>query len=145
MNTMTKKWTLLMLAVLTLVMSIFVPLNKASAATTYNNTNRANLYASVSSNGRLSASLSVLGIKGITTKIEVSLYVEKRILGLFWSRVDIGCDDNVWEDSTTNYYYNNTFSCDLSSTGTYRVTVTYTVSGTGGASDVITKTDTVTY
>lgn len=134
-----------MLAVLTLVMSIFVPLNKASAATTYNNTNRANLYASVSSNGRLSASLSVLGIKGITTKIEVSLYVEKRILGLFWSRVDIGCDDNVWEDSTTNYYYNNTFSCDLSSTGTYRVTVTYTVSGTGGASDVITKTDTVTY
>lgn len=142
---MTKKGTLLMLAMLTLVMSIFVPLNKASAATTYNNTTKATLSASIESTGCLSASLYVMGIKGKTTSIDVSLYVEKRILGVFWSRIDIGCTNNIWHDSTTNYYYTHIFSHNLNSTGTYRVTVTYTVSGTGGSSDVITLTDTVTY
>ncbi len=145
MNTMTKKGSMLVLALLMMIMSVYVPFKQAEAATTYNNTTSASLSGSVNANGRLTASLYVLGIKGKTTRIETSLYVEKRILGIFWSRVDIGCEDNIWHDSVTNYYYSNSFCCDLSSTGTYRVTVTYTVSGSGGASDVITKTCTVTY
>ena len=133
------------LALLSLVMGVIVPLRKAEAATTYNNTTAAHLYCSVNSSGTLQATMSVTGIKGKTSGIAVELYVEKRILGLFWKKVDIGCPNNIWTDSTSNYYYSHVFSHTLTSTGTYRVTVTYTVSGSGGADDVITMTDTVTY
>lgn len=145
MNTMQKRGIVTMLVMIMLAMSIIMPMKKAEAATMYNNTNQASLSADVNTNGKLNASLTVLGMKGKTTSIGTSLYVERRILGLFWTRVDIGCENNVWTDFTTNYYYYNTFSCNLSQTGTYRVTVTYTVSGSGGADDVITLTDTVTY
>ena len=133
------------LALLTLVMGLIVPLRKAEAATTYNNTTNATLNCSVNTSGLLQVSMSVTGIKGKTSGIAVELYVEKRILGIFWKKVDIGCPNNIWTDSTTNYYYSHVFSHSLTSTGTYRVTVTYTVSGSGGADDVIPMTDTVTY
>lgn len=145
MNTMTKRGTMFALALLMLVMSIFVPQNTAKAAMMYNNTNSASMLVSINTSGMLSAKLNVMGMNGKTTRIETSLYVEKKILGLFWTRVDIGYSDNTWHDTTTNYYYSHTFSCNLNSTGTYRVTVTYTVSGNGGNNDVITITDTATY
>ena len=99
----------------------------------------------INTNGELEVPMYVSGIKGRTTRIETSLYVEKRILGIFWHRVDIGCTDNVWHDSVTGYYYSNMFTHDLNTTGTYRVTVTFTVSGSGGSDDVITIRDTATY
>ena len=133
------------LAVLLLAMSIYVPLNKAAAATTYNNTTNTGLTCSISSAGRLTANLLVTGIKGRTTRIQAELYVEKRFLLVFWSRVAIGYPNDLWTDSVNSYNYSNTFSTDLSSTGTYRVTVTYTVSGTGGADDIITMTQIETY
>ncbi|GEM_PF-1369972 len=145
MNTMTKKGTLLMLAVLTLVMSIFVPLNKTSAATMYNNTTTASISTTVKSGGVLSVSLSVVGIKSKTTRIGTELYVEKKLILGIWIPVAIGCPNNVWTDSVNNFYYSNIFATQLSATGTYRVTVTYSVSGSGGVDDIITCTDTVTY
>ena len=145
MYSMVKRVSVFALALLTLVMGVVVPAKRATAATLYNNTSSANLTVNIDSNGKLFAYLSVVGINGQTKKIEVSLYVEKKILGLFWSRVDIDNDDDTWYDSSTSYYYSNTFSHNFSSTGTYRVTVTYTVSGTGGPNDVITKTATATY
>ena len=140
-----KRFPTLLLALLLLAMSIAVPLKKARAAITYNNTASATLNCSVSSGGQLSAKLNVTGFNGTTSRISVELYVEKRVLLVFWSRVDIGCPNNVWTDAVNSYKYSNTFTTNLSSTGTYRVTVTYTVSGSGGADDVITKTQTVTY
>ncbi|MBR4636366.1 MAG: hypothetical protein IKO51_08400 [Clostridia bacterium] len=140
-----KRFCTLALTLLLLAMSIAVPIKKASAAIMYNNVNQATLNCSVSSSGQLSADLLVTGIKGKTTRIEVELYVEKRFLLVFWSRVDIGCPNNVWTDAVNAVNYSHTFSTSLSSTGTYRTTVTYTVSGTGGSADVITLTDTVTY
>lgn len=145
MTTITKRGTVFAIALLMLVMSIFVPMRKAKAAMMYNNLTSANIYCSVNSSGELQALLSVSGIKGRTTQIHVELYVEKKILGLFWSRVDIGYTNNVWVDSTTNHTYSHSFITSLPSTGTYRTTVTFTVSGTGGSDDVIVKTDTVTH
>lgn len=145
MYTLTKKVTVFALALLMLVMSVLVPMKKAEAAMMYNNTYDADLFCTINSSGQLQASLSVTGYKSKTTHISVELYVEKKVLGLFWSRVDIGYTNNVWTDSTTNYRYSNSFTTNLSSTGTYRVTVTYTVSGTGGVSDIIVKTSTVSY
>ncbi|MBQ1684148.1 MAG: hypothetical protein II072_01390 [Clostridia bacterium] len=140
-----KRFCTVVLTLVLLVMSIYVPLHKASAAITYNNTLSATLNCSVSSTGRLNANMLVTGMSGITKTIQIELYVEKRFLLVFWSRVDIGFPNNVWTDSVNGFLYNNAFHTDLSSTGTYRTTVTYTVSGIGGADDVITMTDTVTY
>ena len=134
-----------MLVMIMLVMSIIVPIKKADAATMYNNTTLASAVPSVNSSGQLDVVLSVDGIKGKTNRIEVELYVEKRILGIFWTKVDIGYPNNIWTDAVNNYMYRNTFSMLLPSTGTFRVTVTYTVSGTGGMSDIITCTGTVNY
>ena len=145
MYTLTKKATVFALALLMLVMSVFVPMKKAEAAMMYNNTSSATARCSIDSNGNLSVALKVTGYSGITQRIEVALYVEKRVLGIFWSRVDIGCPNNIWTDSKTGYTYTNTFSHHLGSTGTFRVNVTFTVSGTGGSNDIITKTETISY
>ena len=145
MYSMVKRVSVFALALLTLVMGIVVPFRRAEAATTYNNTIQATLNCSIGTNGKLNAVLGVTGIKGKTTHVSVALYVEKRILGVFWSKVDIGCDNNTWTDSYYGYSYDNTFRTDISSSGTYRVTVTYTVSGSGGSDDIITMTDIVTY
>lgn len=117
----------------------------AKAATTYYNTSSASISSYVDSNGKLHSILIVAGIKGITTQIEADLYVEKRVLGIFWTRVDIGYTNNIWHDSTTSFHFYNEFITQLPSTGTYRVNVTYTVSGTGGSADIIPKTNNVTY
>lgn len=145
MKTNTKSFVTLFLALLLLAMSIAVPFTKASAAITYNNTFDTDLQCSVNSNGKLSADLTVTGIKGKTNRIEVELYVEKRFLLVFWTKVDIGYPNNVWTDAVNAVNYSHTFTTNLNSTGTYRTTVTYTVSGSGGTADVITKTATVNY
>ncbi len=145
MNTWTKRGTIIMLAALMLVMGIAVPFRNAEAAMTYNNTTDAYLSAGVDTNGNLEAILLVNGSYGITSCIEADLYVERKNWGLFWTMVDIGYNNNVWHDSTTSYLYHNVFSTNLISTGTYRVTVTYTVHGSGGSNDVIIKTATINY
>ncbi|MCR5610726.1 MAG: hypothetical protein K6F68_02715 [Clostridiales bacterium] len=137
------------LCMILLLCTVFVGMagyhRRANAAVTLHNTAVASIDCGINSSGKLSALLSVYGIKNVTTLIEADLYVEKRILGIFWTRVDIGYTNNVWHDSVTGYIYTNSFDHQLSTTGTYRVTVTYTVSGTGGSPDVITMTETKTY
>lgn len=145
MESMFKRVTVFVLALLTFVMFGVFPFSKASAAVMYSNTMSATMRSQIDSDGNLSTALKVTGYKGITTRIEVELYVEKKVLGLFWSRVNIGGANNTWTDSINSYIYTNTFGYHLTSTGTYRVTVTYTVHGSGGADDVITLTETATY
>ena len=145
MKTVIKRSAVLAVAVLMLAMSVLVPVNKASAAVTYNNTIAAYLSADVDQGGNLNVSMTAYGKEGKTTRIEVSLTVERRFMFVIWVPVDLGTENNVWTDYTTQYYYSHLFSTHLSSNGTYRVTVVYTVSGTGGPDDVITKTSTVTY
>lgn len=138
-----------LLCMILLLCTVFVSMagyhRTAKAAVTLNNTASSSLSCSISSTGKLTAVLSVYGFKNITTSIQADLYLEKRILGIFWKRVDIGYTNNVWHDSVTGYIFYNTFDHQLASTGTYRVTVTYTVSGSGGSPDVITMTETKTY
>ena len=140
-----KRIIILGMTFLTLISSLIVPRRISKAAITFNNTISASMDCDVTTNGNLIVVMDVLGISGTTTQISVELYVEKRILGIFWKKVDIGCANNTWTDSTASYTYSNICSFQLNSTGTYRVTVTYTVSGSGGTPDVITVRDTVTY
>ena len=45
------------------------------------------------------------GIREKTTKGEITTYVEKRTLGFFWTRVDIGQPNNQWYDVVYDYMY----------------------------------------
>ena len=64
----------------------------------FNNTITANSVASISDGGLLTITNKYQGIKGTTTKGEITTYVEKKTMGFFWTRVDIGQPDNQWHD-----------------------------------------------
>lgn len=123
----------------------------ASAATQeevmplYNNVSKAELDASISSSGKMTITYSYTGSSSVTTKAEVTIYIEKKTLGMFWSRVDIGTTDNEWVQIIYNYKYSGTKTFQLSASGTYRVTAKFKISGTGGSADEIKKQVKVSY
>lgn len=134
------------LQVVLLFMSLIFSVSAAGEITPYyNNVVNVRTTASVSESGILTIRNTYTGSQGKTTQAVITTYVEKKVLGLFWTRVDLGITDDQWVDTIYNYTYNGTHSVQLESTGTYRVTATYVISGTGGAADEIEKTYEVTY
>ena len=113
--------------------------------TRYNNTVMASSVASISESGLLTVANQYQGIRGKTTKGEITTYIEKKILGLFWTQVNIGEPNNQWIDVVYNYMYFGNHTFQLSSHGTYRITVVYVISGSGGDPDTITQRITKTY
>ncbi len=91
----------------------------------------------ISSSGKATVQVEYSGIKGTTTKVTSTIYLQKKILGLFWSTVDIGTANDQWVDSSTSYegIFRHTFQ--LESTGTYRAVFKVVFSGSGGPDDVI--------
>lgn len=138
-----------MLAMLQVILLFFGLISSVSAAGEitpyYNNVMTVRTTATISESGLLTIKNSYTGIQGETTKAVITTYVEKKILGLFWSRVDLGITDDQWVDTIYNYTYSGTHSVQLESTGTYRITATFIISGTGGAADEIEKTYEATY
>ena len=91
----------------------------------------------ISSSGLSEVSVSYYGIKNVTTKVAVTTYIQKRTLGLFWTKVDIGTANNQWVDTSTElsgYFIHKT---QLKSKGTYRVVIKIVFSGSGGSDDII--------
>lgn len=112
----------------------------------YNNVIKAETQATVSGDGMLTVRLTFTGIQGVTTGADITTYVEKKVLGLFWTRVEISSNyDNAWHNTVASYRYDGIRQFQLTETGTYRVTSEYVISGTGGAADEITATAQVTY
>ena len=56
------------------------------------------------------------------TRVDVSAYVEKRTLLLFWNKVDIGQPNDEWTDTCYGLSGTAYFSAQLPASGTYRVT-----------------------
>lgn len=137
-----KKLVSLILANVLLLLIVFVPANAAvqdEIAPCYNNVVSVSSVASVSSTGVLKVTNSYNGDSSVTSKAVITTYIEKKTLGIFWSRVDIGQTNDEWVDTIYNYKYSGSHSVQLPSTGTYRVTVEYVIYGSGGAADTITK------
>ena len=128
--------------VLVLCMAM-IPMYSASAATPdevmpcYNNTASTTTAMSINSTGKMTITYQYSGFESITTKAVITTYIEKKTLGLFWTRVDIGETDNQWVDTINSYRYSATRTGQLPSSGTYRVTVVYKIYGSGGSADVI--------
>lgn len=137
-----KKLVSLILANIFLLLIVFVPAKAAvqeEIAPCYNNVLTANSTATISSSGVITVKNTYTGSQSVTTKAVITTYIEKRTLGIFWSRVDIGQTNDEWVDTIYNYKYSGSHSAQLPSTGTYRVTVEYVIYGSGGAADTITK------
>lgn len=74
------------------------------------------------------------GYRGITTSITVETRIE-RLSGSSWVQVE----GASWTNTSTLYYCASDHSIQLPARGTYKAVVTYTVAGSGGATDVITR------
>lgn len=141
---MKKQIKRMFVAILVLCLSI-VPLCPVSAAVAseneimpcYNNTNSASATMSISDSGKMTINYRYTGYSGVTTKAVITTYIEKRTLGLFWTRVDNGQTDKQWVDTVNDYRYSGSRTYQLSSTGTYRVTINYKIYGSGGSADEI--------
>ena len=110
----------------------------------YNNAIWANSSANVSSTGILTVK-NTYSAQSTTTKVVITTYIEKRVLGIFWSKVDIGTSNDEWIDTVYTTNYSGSHSHQLEKNGTYRVTVEYVFYGTSGYTDTIEKEIEKTY
>lgn len=111
----------------------------------YNNTVSTLTNMSINSSGKMTITYKYTGISGTTTKAVITTYIEKRTLGIFWSRVDIGTTDDEWVDTISKTSYTGSRTYQLSSSGTYRVNVEYKIYGSGGSADTINYQGTDSY
>lgn len=131
-----KKLLTLTLALCFLLTPFAMAANAAEVQPRLNNTLSVMTNMSINSSGKLSIGYNYTAFDSFT-KAVITTYVEKRFLGLFWTRVDIGTTNDEWVDIVYEDYYTGSHSYQLSSSGTYRVTVQYVIYGTGGPADVI--------
>lgn len=105
----------------------------------YNNVNNVTSAAEIDSNGIITITNSYSASNTVFEKAIITTYIEKRILGLFWVKVDIGQTDNEWVDTLYINTYSGIHATQLSSKGTYRVSVEYAIYGSGGEADTVIK------
>ena len=147
---MTKRLKVLVSAILVLCLFI-VPLSPVSAATQegvtprYNNVSTVTGAMSINDSGKMTISYRYTGSSSITTKAVITTYIEKKFLGLFWKRVDIGTTNDEWVDTVYDYMYAGSRTHQLSASGTYRVTINYKIYGSGGSADEIEMQKTDSY
>ena len=86
----------------------------------------------ISDTGEAIVSLNCEGYPNVTTGATISISIEKRNFLFFWS--------NIIEETITveGSDYFEELQYQLEDSGTYKCTVEYVISGTGGADDVIT-------
>ena len=112
----------------------------ASDVSLFNNNTSLNYISfTITDSGEARVAYQYEGYSDITTGAEITIKIEKRNFLFFWT--------DVVEETIviTGESYIGMYKYQLSKTGTYKCTVTYRVSGTGGADDVITFEDTKTY
>ena len=140
-----------LISVILIVVSLFTLACPAFAAVPeeitplYNNVVSASCGLTISSSGNATVTLNYKGINGVTTSATVETYIQKKTLGLVWTTVNIGQPNNKWVDTVTGVSPTIRHYAQLDSTGTYRAVAKFTISGTGGTADVISKTSTYTY
>lgn len=111
----------------------------------YNNVGLTDSSFMVDSNGVAYVTVSYSGYTNITTGATITVELQKKFLGLFWTTVDIGTTDNMWVENVTGSNFYKSYSHQLSKKGTYRAEIHYTIYGTAGAADEVEDFLTDTY
>lgn len=130
----------ILLVVMTLVGVIAYPSYAAentSVAPCLSNGNNCSYNFIITSSGMSEIRITYEGIPVVMKKVTITTYIQKKTLGLFWTKVDIGTTDKQWVDTSTNIYGCFVHQFQLKSTGTYRAVIKVVFSGSGGPDDVI--------
>lgn len=133
--------------VLVMVMSLSIPCTPCMASTPadvmpcYENVSLGKTSITVDDNGVATIIVRCIGVPG-TTSIRSVTYIEKKVNGI-WQRVDIPSANDQWTAQVNTTYYIKTLKHQLTSTGTYRVVCTFTV--TAGTAETVTFTAEATY
>ena len=104
----------------------------------------ADTYPTVTSSGLLTITNSYIANGSGFTGATIRTYVDKCFFGNIWIRIGNGQPNNIWVDTSTSTLYSKTYTLQLNSTGTYRVTAEFTFNGSYG-SETVTRQATVTY
>lgn len=104
-----------------------------------NNTGMMNSGFTISETGEASVLVNYEGYTNVTTGATITIKIEKRTLLFFWTDV---INDTI---TVVGDRYFDELDYQLEDKGTYRCTVVYTISGTGGPDDVLTFEDTEKY
>lgn len=135
-----KRKLCLIFALIFTLSALLTPLVLADGVLPYNNnTDMTATTFSISNIGEAHVQIRYEGYPNITTGATISIKIEKRVLLVFWDEV-VTRNFNVTGDR-----YSTNLIIPLDKNGTYRCTVEYTISGIGGADDLITFQDTATY
>lgn len=105
-----------------------------------NNVGSTNTVFSISNSGLATVKNTYSDSLNRVTSAKVVTKVQKKV-GLIWVTVDGG----NWTDTSSATNFSKSHSVQLSSKGTYRAHVVFTISGTGGSDDKITKNVEKTY
>ena len=145
-----KKKIVLMLVVIMIVSSLHITVSAADGTSNEIQPYLSNIYSytvdfDITSTGFASVYFSYEGDPDFFESATTEIYLEKRFLGIFWTRVDIGETDNVWVDAFYEDYGYVDHTLQLEKTGTYRATFKMTFTGTNTTADVLEKTVEATY
>ncbi len=119
---------------LTIFFTTAITVYAENVQTFSNNVSITSTTFSISSSGKATVNNTYSGITGTTKSAKIATKVQKKF-GLIWITVDGG----KWTDTSTATNFSQSHSVQLSKTGTYRAHVEFTISGTGGSDDKITK------
>lgn len=134
-----KKLIALALCVVTLF-CLFVPVYASGISLYTNNVYSTDTVFSISSTGKAVVTSEYLGKGNLVTKGTIYTKIQKKF-GLIWITVDCG----EWTDTSTESDYSVSHTLQLLKSGTYRAHVEFTISGTGGSDDKMTKNIEKTY
>lgn len=130
----TCKRTVAIALVLIMLFCLLSPLTvQANNASIFSNEILPTTIFTIDDNGLAEFSCNYVGIQGVTTRIEITVQMQKKTL-LWWSDVEYG----------RYFFEKNDYQCafwtskQLSKSGKYRIVVDYTVYGTNGSADTIT-------
>lgn len=126
---------IVILAVLCSAITLTVSASSGSSEITpyYNNVIRVNNSFEIDDAGNARIRVYYDSDPGVVTNATIEIRLLRKTLLFFWSEVE------TWTDTSTSSIYSNVHTTTLSKTGTYKVEITYTINGNGGAADVITK------
>lgn len=130
----------LCLSLFMLISCICVPVSAAQPEEImpcYNNISETASSFSIDSSGMGTVTAGYRGYSGVTESVTITIKIQKRTLGFVWTKVDIGVPNNEIEIVSAQPVGDYSYNIRLNSTGNYRAVITYTVSGSGGANDVI--------
>ena len=136
---MKRKFCLIFALVFTMSALLSSPILASGISLFNNNTASTSTNFSITDTGEARVRVNYEGYPGVTTGATICIKIEKRNLLVFWK--EIVNDVYYFREES----HAETFVYQLEKTGTYRCTVDYLISGTGGLDDEITFQDTKTY